>query len=167
MNPLSFSRIHYLYREFTMNSLSISRIDFTYIHLANHLVLRIFTINSLSISWFHYKFTIESRIRYEFTFCSANSLYITLIYHKITFVYENSPSMLRLNYALTFCSRNSLPFTLIYNEFTIYFAIQLWIYFHFHEFAIYSANSLWIYYQSRLTVYFAKIPWINNLFRYN
>ena len=104
-------------------------------------MFRDFTMNSLSISRFYYKFTIESRIHYEFSFCSANSLYITLIYHEITFVFAKSLSI----------SRNN-------DEFTIFFANSLWIHYRF-------ANSLWIQFRFRkFTIYNANLPW--NQFRF-
>ena len=71
MNRQSFSRIHHLFGEFTMNLFGVSRIDYRFtIFIANlvriHLMFPEFTMNSVRIS----------RIYYDFTIYHADSLWI-------------------------------------------------------------------------------------------
>ena len=115
MNLLSFPWIHYLlreytlvslfsanwlwinytFREFAMNSLSIWRIhyEFTWSFAKLpwiHYLFRENTMNSLSVWLLHYEFTMFSRLNYELTLCSRNSLSFTLIYNEFTIYFANS-----------------------------------------------------------------------------
>ena len=90
---------HYLFREFTMNPLSISQIHYEpTIYLANSLwidylfqyciyllSIRRFTMNSLSFSWFHHKFIVYF----------VNSLGIYYIFFEFTL---NQISISRVRY---------------------------------------------------------------------
>ena len=93
--------IYLIFREFTIYSLSLSR----------------------SISRFHNKF-VESQIHYEFKFCSANSLYITLINHEIIIVLTTQ-----------------LFIDFLFQEFTIYFANILWAHYLLRKSTIFLPNQ--------------------------
>ena len=157
---VNFLHIHYLFRESTMNLVSVT---------LTHLEFINFFANSLSFSRIHYDLTflfaitiwihIFSWIQTRFDICFANSLWI--------------------NYQLDEFTIDSLSFSPIFYGSIIISAISIWIHYQFHEltifnvfcelridssylrsycyftffFAIYngsfiiSANSLWIYYQ--------------------
>ena len=88
-----FSRIHYLFREFTLDLLSFTRNhgEFTIIFTLSmwiQYLLCDFTPNQLSISRFHYELTLSSlsvsRISYKFTICFAILLWIHHRFCEIT-----------------------------------------------------------------------------------
>ena len=82
MKLLLFSRIRYLFRDSTINSLSVSR-NSPSIHYLFHQ----FTINSQSIPRIHYEYRSFTRINYlsgEFT---VNSLGLSQIYQEFTFCF--------------------------------------------------------------------------------
>ena len=105
-----FSRIYYLFTIFIADS---SR---------NHLVFRELTMNSLSISgiflWIHYLFRgstrnllYVSRIHYLFREYFMNPLSISRIHHESTIVFANSLSIWRIHYELTWCFASYYKFT--------------------------------------------------------
>ena len=127
------------FREFTMNPLSISRIQYEpTIYLANSLwidylfreycmnllSIRRFTMNSLSFSWIHHKFIVYF----------ANSLGIYYIFFEFTL---NQISISRIRYLSRENKMKTLSvsrFHWIDHESTIYFANKLWKYSVFREF---------------------------------
>jgi len=143
--------IHYLFRKFTLNSLSssqfhrnfiailpsVSRIHFKFTNsLWIHSLFRESTFNSISSSFnifthsqIHFEFTLSSRIHFELTIFFADTLWI----HFESFIYfatELSIQHLFREWTLNllFSSRiNSEFFILsrIHFEFTIFFAISL------------------------------------------
>ena len=101
MISLSNSRIYYLFGEFTMNSLDVSQIYFKFtIEFANSLLFTFesriyyeFTLNFANLILKYFEFhevTIKSRIDYEFSFCSANSLDVSQIYYEFIVYFANS-----------------------------------------------------------------------------
>ena len=72
MNAQSFSRIRYLFREFSINTLSASRLNpFS----AKSLSFSRIQLESTFFSQNHDEFTFLSRSQYEFTICFAISLF--------------------------------------------------------------------------------------------
>ena len=183
LNSLCVSRIHYFYanslsfleftmnlrwvlrftmnfREITMNSLFFSQIRRGFsVWSANS--LRRYTMNSPSFTQVHYNFLSLLQIKYEFTWCSADSLWIIhftnskLIYFlfrdskmnslsvsRIRYLFHentmNSLSFSRLNYDFTFCSTNSLSISRKNNEFTTFSAITTWIHYFFSRILIFA-----------------------------
>ena len=120
-------RIHLVFREFTMNLPSSSRNYYEFTDFANllcihfhiHCLLRESIINSFSFSQIHHKLTIYS----------ANSLYITLIYPEITFVYYeftmNILSCSGIYFETNFDFANSLSMLRKYHKLRICYAITL------------------------------------------
>ena len=105
MNSL---RVHNLFRELTSNSLSFSE----------------FTLNSLSISRIHWQFShsLDNFLKnYEFTICFVNSLLIHYIFRRFTL------NSLRVFYLLRECTLNSSSFSRMHFEFTRSFANSPWI----------------------------------------
>ena len=145
------SRIHLLFREFTMNSLSISRIKYK---------SKFFLANSL---WFCYWITdllwinIFSAdllwIKYHFREFNLNSLSIR----------EYTLNLLRIYYLFGGFTTNSPSFSRINYEFTFYFPNKQWIYFLFLENAMYFLPVSRIY--SEYTWYFANSLWLYHLYR--
>ena len=135
-----------LFRENTINLLSVSRNSPTI-----HYLYPQFTVNSLSFPRIHYILSI-SRIIFETNFDFANSLSISRKYHKLGICYViklwihslfrdvtmNLLSISRINYKLAICFVISLSSTKIYFGFTIFLRIR-------YEFTIYLADSLWIH----------------------
>ena len=133
---------HYLFREFTSNSLSFSRIDFqckifSIIFFANSLrihylfreftydsLFRDFTIDLLSISWNHD----------EFPLIFANSLWIHYLFREFVWIHD-----LFLEFTLNYPSSRIHSEFPICSEFTICFANSLWILDFLCEF---TSNSL-------------------------
>ena len=130
-----FSRIHYLFRKFTLNPL--------FFFLKNHYkfesrwiyyLFHFSTVNSPLISRISYEFTIKfailrsaSRFRYEFTIFFANLLSasqflfeFTIFYANFAIYFENSPWIQRFppsHYEFTICfafTINTLSFSRIY-----------------------------------------------------
>ena len=160
MSSLFSSQIHYLFREFTLNSLFSAK------PLWIHYLFRYFTLNSLSYSLNHY----------EFTSCFAKSIQIHYLFRKFTLnpfsrqitMNELSASRFtmnilyfsRIHYLLRDFSLNLLSFSLTYlesyslnhYECTSFFAILLEIHHLFanslsvsrscYEYTIIFANSL-------------------------
>ena len=120
INSLSVLRIHYLFREFTMNLHDFSQFTLNF---------RVVTMNSLSFSRIHYKLIIFIR----------NSVRIHLIFRihydsSLCFAY-----ILWIYYLLNEFTLNSLWIHLVIRYFL------LWIYFFSlinYEFTIFFANSL-------------------------
>ena len=116
---LSVSRLHFIFREFTIDSLFYSRI-----HFESSIFFRELSMNSLSLS----------RINYNNLIVIAKLLWILYLFCEFTL---NSLSFLRINYEVTIifvnklwihdqscqCTMNSL-----FCAFTISFAKILWIY---------------------------------------
>ena len=140
MNLQPFSQIHYLSREYTLDSLSFVRIhnEFTIFFaklLRIHCLYREFSENSLDVS----------RIHNNFGWCFAYTLWIQYVFHGFTM--------------------NSLFFSRIHYRFTINFANILWIHLFFanslpnQELTIFNANSLYFF------VFIANLVRIHVLFR--
>ena len=129
--------IRYLLREFTSNSLFVSRIHFQFTnYLAMHYLFR----KSLLI---HYFF---SRIYIEFTIYFAISLWVHYFFCESTL---NSESALRIHYQFTFVFVNSFRTDYLCREFnsnSFFYANTLSSQF---EFTIFFVNSLRIHYFSR------------------
>ena len=140
MNSLSFARSHFEFPMFFAISLWIYH-KFT-ISFENRLWILFdeFTMNLLSLS----------RISFEFTILSKNSLLTSYIFRKFT-MFLLSFSRISLEFTM-----NSLSYSWIHYEFTIFHANSLWIhnlfvnslwfYYLFREFPL---NSLWIHYPIR------------------
>ena len=132
---MDFLHIHYLFREFTMNLLSITLI---------HLEFIIFYANSLSFS----------RIHYDLTFLFAISIWIHQLFLEFRL---DSLSFPRIDYEFTIFFReltvNSLSFSRftmdplsfspIHYEFTINYINPPWIHYLFRKFNFFFENSLW------------------------
>ena len=132
--------IKYLFREFTMNSLSVSRIQLNLLLFSCiRFLLREFTLKPLSFPRMHYKYKIcfanSPWIHFPFFGITMNSLSA----RKITLNPLFSGKLLWIHYLLCDFSFKSLSF----------FAEQLWT----------AMKSLWIHYC------FAIFLWIDYLFR--
>ena len=129
LNPLCFS-------EFTLNSLSVSRIHYGSIFVfANSLwicyLFRYLTFNSLSISWNNYLFTIFS----------ANSLLIHYLSNEFSidfFSFSRSKSDLIFFRVITI---NSLSYPRIHSDSTFVLAYILWFHYRFRQLTLYSLIS--------------------------
>ena len=112
-------------REFIVNSVSGPRI---------HYLLRRYTTNSPSFTQVHYNFLSLLQIKYEFTWCSADSLWII---H-----FTNS----KLIY---FLFRESKWIHFLFHEFAIYFTKIQWIHCLFHDSTMILLSALQIHYLFR------------------
>ena len=129
MNSLSVSLwIHFLYRQFTFDSLSIKRIY--YLRLFIHYRSNCF----ISYSIFN------TRIHIEFFLCLVNSLWNHFLNREFTIFIANSPWIhyLFCEFTLTWQSASQIIF-----NFTIFIASSLKIHF------IIFAKSLWIHHHIR------------------
>ena len=120
---------HYLFRNFTTNSLSVSRFQHeSTIYFGNSLW-------TLSFSHFHYEFTIlfaKSLLIYDlFRDISVNSLFVSLIHYEIAICFVNL--LYNKNHFRGF-GLNQLFFPRINSEFIIYFANSIWICSPYSEF---------------------------------
>ena len=158
MSSLFSSQIHYLFREFTLNSLFSAK------PLWIHYLFRYFTLNSLSYSLNHY----------EFTSCFAKSIQIHYLFRKFTLNPFFPAKSLWMNYLLSvslwiyyiFREFTTVSTSRFLFEFTIFFAYSPWIYFlppNHYEFTIFFAILLEIHHLES-TIYFANSLWILNLF---
>ena len=155
-----FLWIHYLLRDFTMNSLPVSRIHLESVFSLNHYELTICFAISL---WIHYlipKIAMNSRcfsrFHYEFTIVFAKSLWVRFeitwkplwnqYEFSIFFAYLLSVSRLfhKNHYLLDDFNMNSPQFNL---EFTIYFVISLRIHYIYREFILNTRSVSRIYYE--------------------
>ena len=124
MKLLLFSRIRYLFRDSTINSLSVSR-NSPSIHYLFHQ----FTINSQSIPRIHYEYRSFTRINYlsgEFT---VNSLGLSQIYQEFTFCFAMT---LWIHYLISESTMNWLCVPVIH----IYYAYSLWFHYLFREYTL-------------------------------
>ena len=114
---LSISRIHYLFRKFTINQLSFSPV---------HLYITIYSANSL---W----------IFYQFCELTLKQISITRINYWSTLFFENSLSIWPINFDFAIFFAN-LPLRIYYLRInyssTIFFANLLWIYYPLCELTI-------------------------------
>ena len=115
-NLLSFSRIHYLFRDSTINSLFVQRIHYLFREycLISLYILQIhyeFTIHFGNILWFHYKF----RDFFYFTISLANWLWIHNLFCKFTM---NSDSVSWVHYLFRENSSHSSSISQIQREST-------------------------------------------------
>ena len=155
-----FKLIHYVIRESTLSSLSISRIQFEFTIIlaillwiyylnreftANSLWLHEFTFNSPFITRIHFEFPIFSRINFELTIFFSNSLSIHYCFLEFTF---NSLSFLRINFEFTICFANALQIHYLFWELTLNSQFFSNSRIHFHC-TIFIANSFWIPYLLR------------------
>ena len=135
MNSLTVSRIDLestSFRQITMNSLSSSRFHFTHtIRFANcqriHFLFRDLTLNSLSYPRNHYVNTFSLWFNYLLLDLSLNSLSVPRIQLKSTFFVI----LLWIHQIFRLFTLNTLSISLISNEITIFFEIILWIQFSF------------------------------------
>ena len=167
MNPLSISRIHneptiyfanslwihYPFREYCMNLLSICRFTMNSLSFSRiHHKLIVYFANSQGIYCLFFEFTLNqisiSRTRYLSRENKMKTLK-TYLFRNYTELTMNILSILRINYENTSCfvnlQMNSLSFSRIhylFRQFTIYFANSLYISRLNYEFTIYFANSL-------------------------
>ena len=118
-------RVNHLFREFTMNSLSTSRVtmNFPWIYYR----FRGITLTSLSASRFYYEFSIcfanSVRIHYWFREITINSLSASRVLFKFPFVFGNSLSFSRIqlgSFSLEL-TIDSLSISWFHFEFTIWF----------------------------------------------
>ena len=131
------------------------------------------------------------RLNCELTFCSRNSLTITLmrneftilrIFYELTIYFANLPSISEIDHQSTIFLANPsfTAYSRIYDAYTINFANKLWNKFRFREFTVYSAELPWMNNLSQdntlnslfvsqfhyiSTIYFANQLWIHCLFR--
>ena len=117
--PARWFSIHYLFRESIFNSISFFAIP----------CFRKFITNSQTCSQIHFKFTLSSRIHYQFTIFFADSLWILFesficfpnalsIHHLFREWTLNLLSSSRINFEFFILSR-------IHFDFTVFFAISL------------------------------------------
>ena len=104
-----FLSIHYLFREFTTDPLSLSRVYYKFtICFSNLLWIYYFSANWL---WIHY---LVREFNFEFIIFFANSLWIQYLFRDFTM---NSLSVSRIQYEFTICRElilNTLSFSQIY-----------------------------------------------------
>ena len=128
MNSPHSSRLHYLFREFSLNSLSFSQIHlestFFCIMTMNSLTASRFTVNTLSFSRIHYFFL---QIFYEITICCAIFSFNSLFFFA-----------------------NSLSVTRVHFESTIWFGKPLWIRFEI------TMKRFWNHYE--IAIFLAIFP---------
>ena len=141
MNALSASWFHYVYT----------------IRFANcpwiHYLLRDFALNSLSASRMVYKFIICFSL--NSLFVSQINLEITIFFCGITMNslwnrYETTMKSIWIHFLLRDFSLSSLSFSRIHCEFTIYFENSLWIHYLFREFPMNSQSDSRFYYESTI-----------------
>ena len=143
--------ILYLFCKFTLNLLSN----------------REFTVNSLTISRLYEISLSFSRKCHEFTICFAITLWIHYRFHEFTMdsllFFGNSLWIYLLYYEFNL---NSVDFWRTYFAFTIYYATSLWSCFVFRK---YTSNSLFIHlvFRDSLWIYllFQGSLWVHFIFR--
>ena len=152
-NSSCFSRIHYLFLEFPMDSLSPSRFLFELILF----------FNSLSSSRFHLELIISPRIHYRF----ANFLCIHYLLRNFSL---NSLSFLQIHYLFREFILNPLSFLRDHYEFAMQslgnqygFTISR-IYYLFRNLSMKTLSASRFYYE--FTVFSANLPWIHYLLRH-
>ena len=164
-----------------------------------HYLPRDFTMKSLSVSWIHFestvfcKITMDCQITIDFFICYAKSLWIHYFFvisiwmhyllHDFT---SNSSCLSQFHYLFLEFPMDSLSPSRNHLKSTMCFVISIWIYYllreftrnssSFREFTICFANFLWIHYRLRdfslnslsffeFTISFAHSRWIHNLLR--
>ena len=133
LNSLSFSQIHYLFRKLSMNSLSASWFLFEstiyfVISLWIHYLFREFPMNSQSTSRYYYEFTILIAKSLCSHFLFRESTFNTLSDSRNISLISLSVSLIHYEIAIYFVkSLKSTIFPRINSEFIIYFANSIWI----------------------------------------
>ena len=163
MNTLSFRGIDFLFREFPMNSLPVSRIVYKFlicivIFLWIHNLCREFTICFANSAWFHYPYrgitmNLLSFSRHHFSLwihhlfrdITMNSLYISRIHFEYTSFSANllwidffSRNQYEINTNSLSVSRFHLESIFLPNHYglIICYAILLWIQYPFREITV-------------------------------
>ena len=184
-----FTTIFCHYREFTMNLLGVLWFTMDFREITRNSL----ALNSLPVSWIYVEFTwwlaneqwiqylyhefaMNSRLNYDFTFCSTNLLYFREnAINSLSFRYITLNSLLFREFTIFLanllwiqCLVHKFTIFYAYHKFIIYFANSKWIHYLFCEFTIYFATQLWFYFLfDEYAIYFAKIKWLHYLSRYN
>ena len=138
---MSVSRTHYLFGESTMNLLGVLWFTMNF---------REITMNSLFFSRVYYEFTFLSTNSLSFRENAMNILYFSLFHNGFTVCFANSLSFSWIHYGLTIFHANLLwihslsRIDVVFHEFTISSLIAklLWIHRLFHDFTMNSFASL-------------------------
>ena len=151
---------HYLLHDFTMNTPFFSRIRYLFreFSITNSLCNEFSITNSISL---FRKFTILSRLYYLFTICFAILLGIHHLFREFTIRFANSPWIHFSATMIHYLIRVSLWIHYLIREFTICFA------FHYED-TIFFANSLSASrFLFKFFICFSNSPWIHYLFLRN